>query len=329
MSENLKRAESLFNRIMNQNGGGAATTSGASAPPAAAAKPPPVELPKRDPAKIAHDTLARIPPAHHVLPFCWTVWFHLRTRKKDDSGQPAVDLYLQRTEEILFPVVKGEGAGALVVIGLVEQMWMAMACLKRGHDLVIGTELLVFKAGIAPVWEDPVNTKGGRWVFRFNRRSQSGGDSPDGDASLSAHQLAIRRRTNLIWERLLLRTLTGLLIPDTVDADVAEALLSDICGVVLSVRKDDDIISVWNLNLNFKKKDKLLLFQGRRMICDAILRVIRECDLIAQGLDCVDTVDLGLNERVFGVLFEYRLHADNPHDAPTNKYRRYHHQNHT
>lgn len=318
----MKRAESLFNRIMNQNGAGAL---GSPPPPP---KPPAIELPKRDPAKIAHDTLARIPPSHHVLPFCWTVWFHLRTRKKDDLGQPAVDLYLQRTEEILFPVVKGEGQGLLVVIGLVEQMWMALACLKRGHDLLIGTELLVFKAGIAPVWEDPVNTKGGRWVFRFNRRSQNGSDSPDNDASLTASQTAIRKRTNLIWERLLLRTLTGLLIPDLVEPEVAEALLNDICGVVLLVRKDDDIISVWNLNLNFKKKDKLLLFQGRRMICDAILRVIRECDLIAQGLDCIDTVDLGLNERVFGVLFEYRLHADNPHDAPTNKYRRYHHQNH-
>ena len=52
-------------------------------------------------------------------------------------------------------------------------------------------------------------------------------------------------------------------------------------------------------------------FQARRIICDSILRVIRECDLINQGSDCVETIDTGSNERVFGVSFDYRIHADN------------------
>ena len=39
-------------------------------------------------------------------------------------------------------------------------------------------------------------------------------------------------------------------------------------------------------------------FQARKIICDSILRVIRECDLINQGSDCVETIDTGSNERV-------------------------------
>ena len=113
----------------------------------------------------------------------------------------------------------------------------------------------------------------------------------------------------------MLKTLTGSLIPDSNSSEIQELLLNDICGLVLSVRKDEDIISLWNSNLNFfGKKDqtkKLTSFQARRIICDSILRVIRECDLINQGSDCVETIDTGSNERVFGVSFDYRIHADN------------------
>lgn len=83
---------------------------------------------------------------------------------------------------------------------------------------------------------------------------------------------------------------------------------------MLSLRKDEDIISLWNSNLNFfgkKEGKKLTSFQARRILCDSILRVIRECDLIIQGSDCVETIDSGSNERVHGVSFEYRIHADN------------------
>lgn len=339
MSENLKRAESLFNRIMNQNGAlGNDSTSDSQRhhknhhPP-----PPPVELPKRDPIKIAQETLAKIPSTHHILPFCWTVWFHTRWRTKDQQAapaggakplqrnQPAVDLYLQTTNEIEFPVI-GDASSTTTSIGSIEQLWMSLSTLKRVDDLAIGSDILLFKSGVAPVWEDPINTKGGRWVFRFNRRSTNAID--DDSAQTEAATASSRKRTNLIWERLVLRTTTGSLIPELVDQDTAEALLNDICGLVLSVRRDEDIILVWNSNLNFKKKERLLLFQARRIICDAILRVIRECDLIAQGSDCVETADLGLNERVFGVSFEYRLHADNPQDPQPGKYRRNYHHNH-
>ena len=52
----------------------------------------------------------------------------------------------------------------------------------------------------------------------------------------------------------MLKTLTGSLIPDSNSSEIQELLLNDICGLVLSVRKDEDIISLWNSNLNFSEK---------------------------------------------------------------------------
>lgn len=372
MSENLKRAESLFNRIMNQNteSKGVATSHHSSQPPKYKSYNnhsnhshkqhisnghshivPNPDLPKRDPIKAAEDTLRQIPSDHHILPYCWTLWHHSRGRlKQKDSvnAAPAVapatpatdaaeeevaapvvaaaaDTYLQTTNEIEFSDISGDST--VKSIGSLEQLWMSMSSIKKSYELRIGTELLFFKSGINPVWEDPLNAKGGRWVVRFNRR---GGGNANDDQENAAK---IRKRTSLIWERLVLKTLTGSLIPEgSGSAEFQDLLLSDICGVVLSVRKDEDIISVWNSNLNFggkpKKDDrKLSPFQARRVICDSILRVIRECDMILQGHDCVDTVDTGSSERVLGVSFDYRLHADNnnPLESSSSRYSHHHH----
>lgn len=413
MTENLKRAESLFNRIMNQNNNASTSTStlSSSASTSSSSSTYPnnkhsynsngsssnsnsgkkrnskdhhhhhhhyhnfhnphhhhhhynqvvnVDLPRRDPIQVAKETLSHVPQESHVLPYCWTIWHHSRNKLKveeleedpaataegangvtEGSGQasttsaPTVDSYLQTTKEIAFVNIHA-GAEAEVApldttssIGTVEQMWMSLSTLKPAFQLRYGTELLIFKSGINPVWEDPVNAKGGRWVFRFSRRGQnsSGGNnsnSRNGNGDDNESIMRVRKRSSLIWERLVLRVLTGSIIPEgDYLEEIQDLLLNDISGVVLSVRRDEDIISVWNSNLNFNKKGsvstkegdngskKLTLFQARRIICDSILRVIRECDLISQGSDCIETIDSGSNERVFGVSFEYRLHADN------------------
>lgn len=345
MSENLKRAESLFNRIMNQNSPGPVKPeprpghrfhgNEASEPHHGAhrAKNPnrkslvPVDVPQKDPVKIAQDTVLHIPSHHHILPYCWTIWHHYRLRKPapvgvDEEVTVAVgmDLYLQTTNEIEFGDL-ADPSHRSVSIGSLEQFWYSISQIKQAHHLAIGRELLIFKSGINPVWEDPINTKGGRWVFRFVRRALPN--------DLASSTQKIRERTSLIWERLVLKIVSGSIIPQGNYLDeIQDVLLNDISGVVLSVRKDEDIISVWNSNLSFsKKKDDgskkvLTSFQARRIICDAILRVIRECDLIVNGADIVSTLDNGSNKRVQGVSFEYRLHADVGSQPPASNGRR-------
>lgn len=361
MSENLKRAESLFNRIMNQNkpqerqpsnnyhhrsthnGNGSLNNHRYKSKynNTHAATVPNYDLPKRDPVKEAEAAVEALPENHHVLPYSWTIWHHSRSKNRTtpeeweapapvQNGAAAVDSYLQTTNEIEFPGLAG---GTTKCIASVEQMWVGLSLIKKTHDLPNGTELLIFKSGINPVWEDPINSKGGRWVFRFSRRSNTG-TGPELAKEVQESVRNVRRRTSLIWERLVLKALTGSLIPEKQYLkQLQDQLMNDIAGLVLSVRRDEDIISVWNLNLNFGKRtdDKKgpPPFQARRIICDAVLRVIRECDLITQGLDCIETLATGSTERVAGVSFEYRLHADstNPmmHNSDRSRRGKYHH----
>ena len=67
--------------------------------------------------------------------------------------------------------------------------------------------------GIKPVWEDPQNVGGGKWIVRLRKG------------------LADR-----LWEQLICALI----------GDHFDAISSDICGCVISVRQNEDIISVWN-----------------------------------------------------------------------------------
>lgn len=362
MSENLKRAESLFNRIMNpnkpqtepkkhsssyrnnnhngshQNGLGNShhrhsynkynkfNHLAAPSPSVVA------DLPKRNPSQEAADAVALLPPGQHVLPYCWAIWHHLRTKRgperNGDEPEAAkvtgADSYLQNTTEIDFPQY-GNPSAKVKAIASVEQMWASLSTLKKLYNLAYGTELLVFKAGVNPVWEDPNNAKGGRWVFRFSHRYNSN-EPADEFLETAKHG---RQRAALIWERLVLKTLSGSFITDAGPNKVSQ-ILGDIVGLVLSVRRDEEIISVWNSNTHFGKKSEddddkkkqLTPFQARRVICYTVLRVIRECDMILQGSDSVDTFAKASTERVSGVTFDYRLHSDSFSLHGTNDRRR-------
>lgn len=377
MSENLKRAELLFNRIMNQNkpdskpvshrGSGSYNSNNhhhngnhlgnsthhrhpyklyknySHSNYQTNAVVATYDLPKRDPVKEAQAAVDALPPDLHVLPYCWTIWFHLRNKNKavtnDDnnavetakSAAAAVDSYLQTTNEIEFPCFGNENATVTSIASL-EQMWLSLSIMKKLHELANGSELLVFKTGVIPVWEDPVNSKGGRWVFRFSHRFNPA-NGPELAKEMQESTRKVRRRTTLIWERLVLRTLGGSLVGDKSTTKGIQ-LLNDVGGLVLSARRDEQIISVWNSNLNFGKRDDddkkrvLTPFQARRVICDAVLRVIRECDMIIQGSDCVETSTKMSTERVNGVTFEYRLHLDTSITYSTNDRRRGKHHHH-
>lgn len=92
-----------------------------------------------------------------------------------------------------------------------ERFWQVYDHLKRAHDFKT-TEFHLFKDGISPFWEDPLNKAGGKWTLRLKK-------------GISARY----------WEDILLAVIGE-------QFDVG----SEICGVVLSVRINEDIISIWN-----------------------------------------------------------------------------------
>ena len=93
-----------------------------------------------------------------------------------------------------------------------EEFWQLQQLLCPPSSLPPGVDLALFRAGVAPDWEDPVNIAGGRWMARREHRQAD-------DA----------------WLNLLL-----FLIGD--HAGMEGELVT---GVVVSVRKAGDRIALW------------------------------------------------------------------------------------
>eukprot|EP00912_Choanoflagellata_sp_UC4_P002159 UC4_evm4s1369 len=96
-----------------------------------------------------------------------------------------------------------------------ESFWELYSCLARPGDLNEKiAEYHMFLEGVRPVWEDPANANGGKWTLRMRKG------------------LASR-----FWENLLL-AIVGNQFPDK----------NEICGAVMSIRYNEDILSLWTRN---------------------------------------------------------------------------------
>jgi len=97
-----------------------------------------------------------------------------------------------------------------------EQFWNIYSHLVRPAELSSHSDLHVFKDGIKPMWEDEANRYGGKWIVRLRK--------------------GLSQRC---WENLLMAMLGEQFM-------VGE----EICGAVVSVRFNEDILSVWNRTAN-------------------------------------------------------------------------------
>eukprot|EP00761_Pharyngomonas_kirbyi_P009292 gb/GECH01009308.1/.p1 GENE.gb/GECH01009308.1/~~gb/GECH01009308.1/.p1 ORF type:complete len:228 (+),score=46.31 gb/GECH01009308.1/:1-684(+) len=113
----------------------------------------------------------------------------------------------------------------------VEGFWETYSHLLRPSDLagVSGIEFHCFKEGIKPVWEDPTNKDGGRWMIRLKKGV-----------------------ADKYWEDLLLALIGGY-------------LPSSVTGLVISIR-DHDILSVWTKDANDQKNNDLVLEQTKKAL---------------------------------------------------------------
>ncbi|XP_039289873.1 eukaryotic translation initiation factor 4E type 2 isoform X3 [Nilaparvata lugens] len=96
--------------------------------------------------------------------------------------------------------------------GSVEQFWAIYSHLVRPSELQSHSDFHLFKVGIKPMWEDEANKKGGKWIVRLRKG------------------LASRCWENLVLAMLGEQFMVG----------------QEICGAVVSIRFQEDIISVWN-----------------------------------------------------------------------------------
>ncbi|KAL5218805.1 hypothetical protein ABZP36_019489 [Zizania latifolia] len=57
----------------------------------------------------------------------------------------------------------------IVDFSTVESFWVCYCHLARPSSLPSPTDLHLFKEGIRPLWEDPANRNGGKWIIRFKK----------------------------------------------------------------------------------------------------------------------------------------------------------------
>lgn len=107
-----------------------------------------------------------------------------------------------------------ENIRQVVSFNTVEGFWSLFNNLMPPSNLKEKSNYHMFKEGVMPVWEDPTNKNGGKWSIEL----------PPGE----------KNDLNTIW----LHTLLAMVGEAFVDGD-------EICGIVISLRKHRNRVSLW------------------------------------------------------------------------------------
>jgi len=111
----------------------------------------------------------------------------------------------------------------LLSFSAVEHFWGMYNALKRPSQFPMGHDLAVMRRNIRPMWEDPENNRGGRWVLYIPP------SRPDMDSD--TYNAAVDR----LWLDTVLMLIGEILDPDS-------RLVN---GAVLSLRRQGHRLSVW------------------------------------------------------------------------------------
>ncbi|EIW79147.1 translation initiation factor eIF4e [Coniophora puteana RWD-64-598 SS2] len=139
-----------------------------------------------------------------------------------------------------------EGIKKIASFSSVESFWSLWTHLYSPSALLPTTDYLLFHSGIRrPVWEDPLNIDGGKWIIRLKK-------------GVADH----------IWEDLVLaiigdqfedcRTVTASSETTNGDSRSTPSEWPEICGCTISVRQSEDIVTLWNrVDADVKVREKI------------------------------------------------------------------------
>jgi len=130
----------------------------------------------------------------HPLQTAWTMWYNSPQTQKDREAQD-----WQPKQIVTFDTV--------------EDFWCLFNNLLPPSKLVRGSNYHLFKEGINPEWEDPINKVGGKWIVQYGPK----------DAGQDDH-----------W----MFTLLALIGEEFEDSD-------EICGAVFSPRNKQNKLALW------------------------------------------------------------------------------------
>ena len=137
-----------------------------------------------------------------------------------------------------------------------ESFWSLWTHVHPPSSLLPTTDYLLFHSGVRrPVWEDPLNLAGGKWIIRLRKGV-----------------------ADWLWEDLVL-ALVGDQFACVSNPESAAAAgdggggggggagsdMPEICGATISVRQNEDIITLWNrTEADARVKERIrCVFRGR------------------------------------------------------------------
>ncbi|KAG6910218.1 hypothetical protein DXG01_012353 [Tephrocybe rancida] len=141
-----------------------------------------------------------------------------------------------------------DGIKKISAFSSVESFWSLWTHLSPPSALLPTTDYLLFHTGVRrPVWEDPLNISGGKWIIRLKKGVADRiwedlvlaiiGDQFDECRNTEEHEVAGN------WD-------------DKSDASASE--WPEICGCTISVRQSEVIVSLWNrLDADPKVREKI------------------------------------------------------------------------
>ncbi|TNY20999.1 eukaryotic translation initiation factor 4E-4 [Rhodotorula diobovata] len=175
----------------------------------------------------------------HPLKYTWDVWFSQRqagtkTNKKDDKAGVTVQKEKESREDWEGGVVKLGGFSSIESLHPFLAHLVPPSALPSSahstHALFSGDspesapapsnlicDYNVFRSAIAPAWEDSANVGGGRWVVRLRKGV-----------------------ADRVWEEVVYA-----LVSERIGSSDDDRVGEKVNGVVLSVRRDEDILSLW------------------------------------------------------------------------------------
>lgn len=116
-----------------------------------------------------------------------------------------------------------EGIKKIASFSSVESFWGLQTHLSPPSALVPTTDYLLFHSGVRrPVWEDPLNRAGGKWIVRLRKGV-----------------------ADRVWEDLVMGVV-GDMFDECGSQSDGEDGWPEICGCTISVRQSEDIVSLWN-----------------------------------------------------------------------------------
>ncbi|KAJ1553645.1 translation initiation factor eIF4E [Nowakowskiella sp. JEL0078] len=164
----------------------------------------------------------------HPLQNKWTIWFDNPGRKNTNNWASSLKkIYTFDSVNIYI----------YTIFGKVEDFWGTYNNIKPVSQLPSGSSYYLFKFGIQPMWEDPVNAKGGKWVFQ----------NP-----------CILRESHLdsYWLEAVMSRINN----QNSLACIGEYFTSvnEICGIVVSLRKIGDRVALWTRNSQSESITKMI-----------------------------------------------------------------------